>query len=112
MKCQIHVNRSIVANNKKADLDNPALSIKCSLGTIHVKKIEFLNGAKLFQDASRPRSCGATVWLETNLNNIIADGVQLDRNSFLAKNSNRVDILILFNSKELISYVDKLCRSN
>lgn len=85
MKCQIHVNRKIVAANKKAGHDDPALSIKCSLGTIRAKRIKFLGGANLFQDASRPRSCGATIWLESDLENIVADGIHLDRAAFLAK---------------------------
>lgn len=85
MKCQIHTNRSIIAANKKSGRDDPALSIKCSLGTIRAKKIKFLGGGSLIQDASRPRSCGATIWLELDLENIVADGIHLDRTIFLTK---------------------------
>jgi hypothetical protein len=74
-KVQIHVNRHIVRKNIKENRDDPAISIRSSKGTIRAKIIEILGSATLIQDAAHPRSCGATIWLETELECLTIDGM-------------------------------------
>lgn len=87
MKAQIYINRHIVAANKKASketgelIDTPAISVNTYLGSVYAKSVEFTSG-KLIQDAANARCSGATIWIETEFENLIIDGVKADRSMF------------------------------
>jgi hypothetical protein len=74
MKVTVIVNRHIAAANKKNGKDDPCISINTSAGVIYCKSIEFVGHCKLIQDAEHPRACGATIWIETQLENLLIDG--------------------------------------
>ncbi len=72
-KKTILVNRHILASNKKNGQSEPPISCKVRGTTIYGHEVILLSEdgsqlAKLIYDPSRPRDCGATVWLETQCN--------------------------------------------
>ena len=86
MKAQIYINRHIVAANKKSTketgqlVEQPAIAVNTYLGSIYCKEIE-LTG-KLIQDATNARCSGATIWIETEFESLIIDGVKANRSMF------------------------------
>jgi hypothetical protein len=88
MKAQVYINRHIVVANKKATketgsiVDKPAVSINTYRGVIYAKEIEFTAGCKLIQDAANARCSGATIWLETEFESLVIDGVKADSSMF------------------------------
>jgi hypothetical protein len=74
MKATVIVNRHIVTANKKESKEDPVISVNTYKGVIYGKVIEFLGASKLIQDVNHPRSCGATVWLECQLEELLIDG--------------------------------------
>lgn len=84
MKCSIHVNRHIQKANLKSGHDVPAISVRTHLGTISAHNIK-MQQAVLIQDGQRPRSCGATIWIEAQLESLIIDGVPATADMFVNK---------------------------
>lgn len=88
MKAQIYVNRHITAANKKASklrgvlVDERAISINTYLGSVYAKRVEFTGSCVLVQDASKARCSGATIWLETEFESLVIDGVAANRAMF------------------------------
>lgn len=76
MKATVIVNRHIAAANKKHGKSDPCISINTSRGVIYCKSIEFVGHCKLVQDEEHPRACGATIWIETELETLLIDGRQ------------------------------------
>lgn len=87
MKATIYINRHIITANKKASrdtdevVDEAAVTVKTYLGTIRCKEID-LTWCKLKQDATAARCSGATIWLETDFENLVIDGKQAHRDMF------------------------------
>ena len=63
-------------------VDEPAISISTYKGKIYAKEVEFTAGCKLVQDAANARCSGATIWMETEFETLIIDGVKADRSMF------------------------------
>lgn len=88
MKAQVYVNRHVMAANKKATkdkacpIDEAAISVNTYLGVVYGKEIEFTQGCKLVQDAARARCSGATIWVETEFESLVIDGVPANRSMF------------------------------
>lgn len=88
MKAQIFINRHVVAANKKASklkgklVDEKAIGINTYLGSVYAKRVEFTGGCTLIQDASKARCSGATIWLETEFESLVIDGVAANRGMF------------------------------
>jgi hypothetical protein len=88
MKAQIYINRHIVRANKKATneteklVDKAAIAINTYLGSVYAKEIEFTAGCKLIQDAANARCSGATIWLESEFESLVIDGVKANRSMF------------------------------
>jgi len=65
---RIHVDRRVLALNKKLGGNAPAITIQTSKGSIKSQSVEIL-GVSTFVQAGiagrRPLSCGAKVWVET-----------------------------------------------
>ena len=82
MKAQIYVNRHVMAANKKATketgeiVDNKAIAVNTYKGSIYCKEVEFTAGGKLIQDAENARCSGATIWIETEFESLVIDGVE------------------------------------
>jgi len=88
MKAQIYVNRHIVQANKKATketgvtVDAPAIAVNTYLGSIYAKEVEFTDNCKLIQDATKARCSGATIWIESEFESLVIDGVKANRSFF------------------------------
>lgn len=88
MKAHVYVNRHIVASNKKASkdkgeiIDKPAIAIKTYLGSVYAKEVQFTAECKLIQNAENARCSGATIWIETEFESLIIDGVKARRSLF------------------------------
>ena len=88
MKAQIYVNRHVMAANKKATketekiVDNKAIAVNTYKGSIYCKEVEFTKGGKLIQDAENARCSGATIWIETEFESLIIDGVEANRSMY------------------------------
>lgn len=61
---RLHVDRRIMAQNKRDDKNAPALTIQTSSGSIKARSITILGVAHLIQ-SEKPLSCGARAWVET-----------------------------------------------
>lgn len=92
MKAQVYINRHVMTANKKASkdraclVDEAAISVNTYLGVVYGKEIEFTQGCKLVQDAAQTRCSGATVWMETEFESLVIDGVPADRSMFQKTN--------------------------
>lgn len=62
---RIHVNRAVLADNKKYGLNNPAITIQTSKGPYRAAKVKVYGVAEMVHSEKKPLSCGARVWLET-----------------------------------------------
>ena len=88
MKAQIYVNRHITRANKKASketgeiVDNKAIAVNTYKGSIYCKEVEFTKGGRLIQDAENARCSGATIWIETEFESLIIDGVEANRSMY------------------------------
>jgi hypothetical protein len=87
MKATILVNRHVVNSNKKNQVDHPCISINTSAGIIYCKEIGFSGPSKLIQDANHPRTCGATIWIEAQFEDLIIDGTPATRDMLPKKAS-------------------------
>ena len=77
-----------MAANKKATketekiVDNKAIAVNTYKGSIYCKEVEFTKGGKLIQDAENARCSGATIWIETEFESLIIDGVEANRSMY------------------------------
>lgn len=87
IKATVYINRHVIAANKKQTketgkiVDNPAITINTTDGSILVNKVKFTE-CTLLQDALLARCSGATIWLETTLDKIEVAGKSLTREYF------------------------------
>jgi len=72
MKKRIHVNKHVIASNRKHGKDDPAITVKTYKSNRHVRSVEILGPSRVIHNATNPLSCGAVVWIETD------SGVRLD----------------------------------
>ena len=88
MKARIYVNRHVMAANKKATketgetVDEKAIAVKTYKGSIYCKEVEFTAGGKLIQDAENAQCSGATIWIETEFESLVIDGVEANRSMY------------------------------
>ena len=76
MKTIIHVNQHILRRNKKSECNEPAITVKNYKENIYCRRVDIVDShgtiiATVRQEQQNPLSCGATVWIETQSNNII-----------------------------------------
>lgn len=60
---RIHVNRQIIAANRKYGTDHPAITVQTSAGSLVCRSAEITGPSKMRSD--KPLSCGARIYLET-----------------------------------------------
>lgn len=73
MMKHIHVNRNILASNKKHGTDHAPITVKiltpsgksCSMNE-YGHRVEVLGPSTFVYDEENPLSCGARVWVETD----------------------------------------------
>ncbi len=91
IKAKVYINRKIVELNKKTTkktgvlVDNPAISIRTHLGTIHCQTVGFNGEATLIQDAKSAICTGATIWIDSYFEDLIIDGIKANRSMFSKK---------------------------
>jgi hypothetical protein len=61
---RIHVNRGLLAANKKHGTRQPPITIQCSDGRVSARRV-VVNGAVEVVYGDKQLSCGAWVWVET-----------------------------------------------
>lgn len=62
---RIHVDRRIVAQNKRDGRDAPAITIQTSSGPIKCRHVTVAGSGEMIQRDHKPLSCGARIWFET-----------------------------------------------
>lgn len=73
MKSYIYINRHKVQKNKKENKDKPVIAVRSYKGIEYTKRVTFSDGSQLKQDFKNPLCSGATIWLESERENIILD---------------------------------------
>jgi hypothetical protein len=65
---RIHVDRRIVAQNRKRGENKPAITVQLSGGPLKARRVTILGNSEAVQADDvrvRPLSCGARIWIET-----------------------------------------------
>ena len=65
MKTIIHVNQAVIRSNNKKDLSEPVLTVKRGKENTYAMEAEVLGPSKIIYSPTKPLSCGAKVWIET-----------------------------------------------
>ena len=65
MKTRIHVNQAIIKSNRKNNEDKAVLTVKTYKSNTYAKEVEIQGNSKVVYSPSKPLSCGAEVWIET-----------------------------------------------
>ena len=61
---RIHINRGIVAQNRRLGGTLPEITIQTSAGSIPCRKVEIVGPSRMVQGL-KPLKCGARIWIET-----------------------------------------------
>ena len=62
---RIHVNKHVIAANRKHGRNDPPLSIKVGGENIRTHAVMILGPSAVIHRPDKPLSCGARVWIET-----------------------------------------------
>ena len=66
MKTIIHVNQHVIRANLRNGTNDPALTVRNYKGIRRAHEVEVLGPCKFVHSPTKPLSCGARVWCETN----------------------------------------------
>lgn len=61
---RLHVDRRVIAQNRKNGTNEPAITIQTSRGAIKAWRVN-VQGPCTFIQSTKPLSCGARLWVET-----------------------------------------------
>lgn len=72
MKKRIHINQHKIKSNKRNGSDDPVITVKTYKDNTYMSQANLVDEdgnvvAKIIYSPDKPLSCGATVWIETNL---------------------------------------------
>lgn len=62
---RLHVNRHVIAANRKTGKRDPALTIQTSSGPFRALAVNILGPSTMVYHPDKPLSCGAVAWIET-----------------------------------------------
>ena len=65
MKTIIHVNQHIIKANRKNNETNPVLTVKTYKSNTYAHTVSINGPSKIVYNPTKPLSCGAHVWVET-----------------------------------------------
>jgi hypothetical protein len=65
MKTIIHVNQHVIKSNRKNNETNPVLTVKTYKSNTYGTNVSIDGPCKIVYNPSKPLSCGAHVWIET-----------------------------------------------
>tara|TARA_R100000742_G_C4232576_1_gene53831 strand:+ start:332 stop:550 length:219 start_codon:yes stop_codon:yes gene_type:complete len=71
MKKRIHVNQHKIRSNKKNGLNEPVITVKTYKSNDYAHEVTILGESKVVYSPTKPLSCGAKVWIETESEVII-----------------------------------------
>lgn len=60
----VHVNRHVLAANRKHDLNDPPLTVRRGRRTERFHSVELVGPARVVHSPDKPLPCGARVWIE------------------------------------------------
>ena len=66
MKTIIHVNQHIIKANTKHGKDDPVLTVKTYKSNDYAHSVSINGPSMVVYNASKPLSCGARCWVETD----------------------------------------------
>ena len=72
MKKRIHVNKHVIAANRKHGRDDPPLRVKTYKDNIEAHQINIMGSSVVVHSPHKPLACGARVWIETDARVICA----------------------------------------
>ena len=70
---RVHVNRHVIARNRKTGEREPALRVKTYKANVACNEAVFTGEARVVYRPDKPLSCGAVAWVESD-HPVIADG--------------------------------------
>jgi hypothetical protein len=62
---RIHVNKHVVAGNRKHGVNNPPLTVKVGRDNFRCHDVEVLGPSAVIHSPEKPLKCGAVIWMET-----------------------------------------------
>ncbi len=62
---RIHVNRHVIASNRKHGQNEPVLRVKMGRDNFKGHEVEINGPSVVIYSPDKPLSCGATLWIET-----------------------------------------------
>ena len=65
MKTIIHVNQHVIRSNLKNNKEDPVLTVKTYKENRYCHEVIIKGESKIVHSPSKPLSCGARVWIET-----------------------------------------------
>ena len=71
MKKRIHVNQHVIRSNKKNNENKPVITVKTYKENIYGNEVQILGQSIVVYRPTKPLSCGAKVWIETDAEVVI-----------------------------------------
>ena len=65
MKKRIHVNQHVIRSNKKNNENKPVITVKTYKENVYGNEVQILGQRIVVYRPTKPLSCGARVWVET-----------------------------------------------
>lgn len=65
MKKIIHINKHVIASNRKHGRNEPPITIKTYKYNIKAHEVKILGPCEIKHSPHKPLKCGARVWIET-----------------------------------------------
>jgi hypothetical protein len=78
MKKKIHINQHKIRSNLKNNTDEPVITVKTSKSNTYAKEVDILGKSKLIYSPTKPLSCGARVWIETEEKIVLDNGLTIE----------------------------------
>jgi hypothetical protein len=78
MKKKIHINQHKIRSNLKNNTDEPVITVKTSKSNTYAKEVDILGKSRLIYSPTKPLSCGARVWIETEEKIVLDNGLTIE----------------------------------
>ena len=78
MKKKIHINQHKIRANKKNNTNDPVITVKTSKSNTYASEVDILGKSKLVYRPTKPLSCGARVWIETEDKVVLDNGLTIE----------------------------------
>tara|TARA_R100000781_G_scaffold11357_1_gene10400 strand:- start:357 stop:593 length:237 start_codon:yes stop_codon:yes gene_type:complete len=78
MKKKIHVNMHHIRHNKKHGTNKPVITVKTNKSNDYAHEVDILGKSKLVYKPTKPLSCGARVWIETEDKVVLDNGLTIE----------------------------------